>query len=152
MLIGRAPFRHEAEPGHFWCNPTPARGVQRPMADEGRSLTRLGFQELSKASSGLWGFQRAIATRAFRASGPGALPARVLHDKIASGVYAGLGGATGLIGAVADGLLGGRRLDDGRALSSSPRGALLIGAVTGLIGDTLEREGNDLAERMSVRL
>jgi pimeloyl-ACP methyl ester carboxylesterase len=122
------------------------------MADEVRSLVRLGFQELSGAAGGIWGFHRGIATRAFRASGPGAIPARTLHDGIASRVYAGIGGATRLIGALADGVLGRRRVDDGRALSSTPRGALVVGAVTGLIGDALERDGSDLAEPMSVRL
>jgi pimeloyl-ACP methyl ester carboxylesterase len=121
------------------------------MTDEVRSLVRLGFQELSGAAGGIWGFHRAIATRAFRASGPGAVPARTLHDGIAASVYAGVGGATRLIGAVADGVLGRRQVEDGRALSTTPRGALVVGAVTGLIGDALERDGNDLAEPMSVR-
>jgi pimeloyl-ACP methyl ester carboxylesterase len=121
------------------------------MTDEVRSLVRLGFQELGGAAGGIWGFHRAIATRAFRASGPGAIPARTLHDGIASGVYAGIGGAMRLIGTVADGVLGRRQVDDGRALSSTPRGALLVGALTGLVGDALERDGSDLAEPMSVR-
>jgi pimeloyl-ACP methyl ester carboxylesterase len=122
------------------------------MADEVRSLARLGFQELGDAAGGLWGFHRAIATRAFRASGPGAIPARAMHDTIAAGVYGGLAGATRLIGVAADAALGRRRVPDGRALSSSPRGALVVGALTGLIGDTLEREGSDLAEPMSLRM
>jgi pimeloyl-ACP methyl ester carboxylesterase len=122
------------------------------MTDEVRSLARLGFQELSAAAGGLWGFHRAIATRAFRASGPGALPARAMHDAISSGVYSSLAGATRLIGAAADTALGRRLVQDGRALSSTPRGALVVGAVTGLIGDELERQGSDLAEPMSVRL
>jgi pimeloyl-ACP methyl ester carboxylesterase len=122
------------------------------MTDEVRSLARLGFQELSGAAGGLWGFHRAIATRAFRASGPGALPARLMHDAIASRVYSGLAGATRLIGAAADTALGRRLVNDGRALSSTPRGALVVGAVTGLVGDELERQGSDLAEPMSVRV
>jgi pimeloyl-ACP methyl ester carboxylesterase len=122
------------------------------MTDEVRSLARLGFQELSSAAGGLWGFHRAIATRAFRASGPGALPARAIHDALASGVYSSLAGATRLIGIAADTALGRRLVEDGRALSSTPRGALVVGAVTGLIGDELERQGSDLAEPMSVRL
>jgi pimeloyl-ACP methyl ester carboxylesterase len=122
------------------------------MTDEVRSLARLGFQELSSAAGGLWGFHRAIATRAFRASGPGALPARVMHDALASGVYSSLAGATRLIAVVADTALGRRLVEDGRALSSTPRGALVVGVVTGLIGDELERQGSDLAEPMSVRL
>jgi pimeloyl-ACP methyl ester carboxylesterase len=122
------------------------------MTDEVRSLARLGFQELSAAAGGLWGFHRAIATRAFRASGPGALPARAMHDVLASGVYSSLAGATRLVGVAADTALGRRLVEDGRALSSTPRGALVVGAVTGLIGDELERQGSDLAEPMSVRL
>jgi pimeloyl-ACP methyl ester carboxylesterase len=122
------------------------------MTDEVRSLARLGFQELSAAAGGLWAFHRAIATRAFRASGPGALPARAMHDALASGVYSSLAGTTRLIGVAADTALGRRLVEDGRALSTTPRGALVVGAVTGLIGDELERQGSDLAEPMSVRL
>jgi pimeloyl-ACP methyl ester carboxylesterase len=127
-------------------------GATKEPADEVRSLARLGFQELSAAAGGIWGFHRAIAARAFRASGPGAGPVRTVHDAIASRVYNGLAGATRLIGMATDGLLGRRRVEDGRALSSSPRGSLLLGAVTGLIGDALERDGSDLHEPMSARL
>src|SRR4051812_7970210 len=111
----------------------------KQSADEVRSLARLAFHELSGAAGGIWGLHRAIATRAFQASGPGALPARFAHDRIASGVYSGLAGATRALGLVADGVLRQRQIEDGRALSSSPRGALVVGAVTGLIGDALER-------------
>ncbi|MEA2331871.1 MAG: hypothetical protein QOH58_2009 [Thermoleophilaceae bacterium] len=122
------------------------------MTDELRSLARLGFQELSGAAAGLHGFHRAIATRAFEASGPGAQPARAVHDAVSAGVYRGLAGAASLIGAATDAALGRRRVDDGRALSSSPRGALVVGALNGLIGDRLEREGSDLHASTSVRL
>jgi pimeloyl-ACP methyl ester carboxylesterase len=43
-------------------------------------------------------------------------------------------------------------VDDGRALSSSPRGALVVGALTGLMGDRLESERSDLHEPMAARL
>jgi pimeloyl-ACP methyl ester carboxylesterase len=122
------------------------------MADELRSLARLAFRELGDAAAGLYGFHRAIAARAFAASGPGALPARVVHDAIASRAYAGVGGAFRAVGAVADAGLGRRRVGDGRALSSSPRGALVVGTLNGLIGDALEREGSDLQEPVSVRV
>jgi pimeloyl-ACP methyl ester carboxylesterase len=121
------------------------------QVDELRSLARLGFDELRRATGGIGDVHRAVAGRAFRAGGPGALPARALHDAISNGVYAGLGGATRAIGIAADAGLGRRRVGDGRRLSASPRGALLTGALNGLIGDTLEREGSDLQEPMSVR-
>jgi pimeloyl-ACP methyl ester carboxylesterase len=120
-------------------------------ADEVRSLARLAFSEVGGAAAGLYGFHRAIATRAFRASGPAALPVRAVHDAIAARAYAGVGGGFRLAGAAADAGLRRRRVRDGRALSSSPRGALVVGALTGLIGDTLEQEGNGLHEAISVR-
>ncbi len=121
-------------------------------ADEVRSLARLAFQELSGAAGGLWSFHRAIADRAFGATGPGGAPARAIHDAISARVYAGLGGAARLVGAAADAGLGRRQVADGRALSSSPRGALVVGALTGLIGDALERDGSDLHEPISLRV
>jgi pimeloyl-ACP methyl ester carboxylesterase len=126
--------------------------VQQQTADEVRSLARLAFNELGDAAVGLYGFHRAVATRAFRASGPGAIPARVIHDAISTRVYNGLGGAVRLVGAAADAGLGRRPVADGRALSSSPHGALVVGALTGLIGDRLESEGSDLHHPMAVRI
>jgi pimeloyl-ACP methyl ester carboxylesterase len=121
------------------------------QVDELRSLARLGFDELRRATGGIGDVHRAVAGRAFGASGPGALPARVLHEAISNGVYAGLGGAARLAGVAADTGLGRRAVRDGRRLSASPQGALVVGALNGLIGDTLEREGSDLQEPMSVR-
>jgi pimeloyl-ACP methyl ester carboxylesterase len=120
--------------------------------DELRSLTKLAFEELSGAAGGLRDFHQAIATRAFRASGPGALPARVLHDAISAGVYGGLGGAARLIGVAAEAGVAGRVERQGRALSISPRGALVVGVLNGLVGDRLEEEASDLQEPMAVRL
>ena len=122
------------------------------QVDELRSLARLGFDELRRATGGIGDVHRAVAARAFRASGPGALPARRLHDVISTGVYAGLGGAARLAGRAADTGLGRRAVRDGRRLSTSPGGALVIGALNGLIGDTLEEEGSDLQEPISVRV
>jgi pimeloyl-ACP methyl ester carboxylesterase len=120
--------------------------------DELRSLARVGFRELSDGAAGLYGFHRAIAGRAFAATGPGGAPARAVHDAISPRAYAGVAGAFRLIGAIADAGLGRRLVDDGRALSSSPRGALVVGALTGLMGDRLESERNDLHEPMAARL
>jgi pimeloyl-ACP methyl ester carboxylesterase len=120
--------------------------------DELRSLVRLGFDELRRVPGGIAAVQRAVASRAFRWSGPGAVPARVLHEAISSGVYAGLGGATRLVGRAADAGLRRRPVRDGRALSTSPQGAVVIGAIAGLIGDALERERSALVEPMSVRV
>ena len=69
------------------------------QVDELKSLARLGIDELRRASGGSGDVHGAVAPqRAFGATGRAALPARTLHDAISSGVYAGLGGATRLVG------------------------------------------------------
>ena len=121
-------------------------------ADEVRSLASLAFREVGDAATGLYGFHRAIAGRAFAASGPGAIPARAVHDALSARAYRAVGGGFRLVGAIADAALGRRRVEDGRELSSSPRGALLVGALTGLIGDRLELEGSDLHQPLAARV
>jgi hypothetical protein len=100
---------------------------ERRQADELRSLARLGFDELRRLTGGIGDVHRAVAGRALGASGSRARPARTLHDAIANGVYAGVGGAAQLAGLAADAGLGRRAVRDGRRLSASPRGALFWG-------------------------
>jgi pimeloyl-ACP methyl ester carboxylesterase len=116
------------------------------MADELRALTRLTFDELGAATSGIGEMHRAIADRAFGPVGSGA--PRALHDAISRGVYAGLKGAAGLAGRAAGAAVAGR----GPALSETPRGALVLAVLNGLRGDALEREGSDLAQPMCIRV
>lgn len=87
---------------------------------------------------------RAIAARAFGASGPGAAPVRVVHDGVSSLVYGAV--RAGLAGAVrAGGVVAAAR---GVSLESSPRGRMLLGAVNGAWGDRLAASGSPLALRM----
>ena len=124
--------------------------ARRP--DEVRALTRRAFSELGDAVGGIGGMHGAIADRAFGLSGPGASPARVLHDTISQGVYGALRTGAGVVGKGADVVLGQRLVLDGRSVSTTPRGAFAIGVMTGLVGDALERTEPDLAEPMSVRV
>ena len=67
----------------------------------------------------------------FRALGPSAAPVRLMHDTIARGVYASVSAglrATGARAAVA------RTAE----LSETPRGAMALAALNGLLGDQLE--------------
>jgi pimeloyl-ACP methyl ester carboxylesterase len=120
-------------------------------ADETRALSRLAFDELRGAAAGVQEIHSAIAERAFGAVGPGAHPARAVHDAVATGVYGAVRGVTGLLGQAADAGLRRRPPADGRRLSSTPRGAAALGALSGLIGDELERQGSALQEPMAVR-
>ena len=113
------------------------------MADELRALTRLTFDELGLATGGIGQFHRAIADRAFGASGSGA--ARAIHDAIAGAVYGGLRVGAGLAGRGLAPLVSG-------TISDSPRGAAALAVLNGLRGDALEREGSDLASAMELRV
>jgi pimeloyl-ACP methyl ester carboxylesterase len=124
--------------------------VRRP--DETRALSRLAFDELRRAAGGVEQIHQAIAGRAFGAVGAGAAPARAVHDVVATGVYGMVRGVSGLLGLAADTGLRQRPPADGRWLSSSRGGAVALGALGGLIGDELERQGSDLQQPMTVRL
>jgi PGAP1-like protein len=119
--------------------------------NESRALSRLAFEELRGAAGGVQEVHRAIAKRAFGAVGPGAVPVRAVHDAVADGVYGAVRGLTALLGQAADAGLRHRPPAEGRWLSSSPRGAVALGALGGLIGDELEREDSDLQQPMAVR-
>jgi pimeloyl-ACP methyl ester carboxylesterase len=127
-------------------------GPPERRPDETRALSRLAFAELSGAAGGVREIHQAIAERAFGAVGAGALPARAVHDAVANGVYGALRGVTGVLGQAADAGLRRRPPSESRGLSSSPRGAVALGALNGLIGDTLEREDSDLHAPMAVRV
>jgi pimeloyl-ACP methyl ester carboxylesterase len=154
-----------------------SRGVARSGAtqptgrDERRALAQLGLAEVGRAIGGIAGMHRAIADRAFRASGPGAAPAHALHDAISAGVYGALRGATDLAGRGAGAALAERRgavgggapavdrigvgrpaAGRGRAPSESAGGAAGLAILNGLIGDQLEREGSDLCQPLAVRV
>jgi alpha-beta hydrolase superfamily lysophospholipase len=119
--------------------------------DESRALSRLVFEELRGAAGGVQEVHRAIAERAFGAVGPGAVPVRAVHDAVAHGVYGAVRGLTALLGQAADAGLRHRPPAEARWLSSSPRGAVALGALGGLIGDELERRDSDLQQPMAVR-
>ena len=106
---------------------------------EAEALKQLAAREISALPRGIGDIHLSISGRVFGALGPSAAPVRVLHDSIARGVYAGVSAglrATSLV-PVPD-----------RELSETPRGAMALGALNGLLGDKLEEP---LAIPMAVR-
>ena len=120
------------------------------MPDEARALTRHSYREVGAAVGGIGEIHRAIAQRAFGASGPGARPAQAIHDAVARTAYAAVREGALLVGRGAEAAVGARLAD--RPLSRTARGALALGALNGLIGDALEAEGSELAQPMGVRV
>jgi pimeloyl-ACP methyl ester carboxylesterase len=127
--------------------PVPA---ERERPGELAALTRLGLEELGSAAAGIGSIHKAIADRAFGASGGGwgrVSPARAIHDEVARRVYGGLRQGSSAVGRLAAMALAGRG-----PISTGPRGAAVVAAIDGLIGDALEREQSALAEPMSIRV
>src|SRR3954463_5706355 len=125
-----------------------ANELQVRQADEARELVRLAFEEAAGAFDGLHSIHGSIAERAFRRTGVGGAPAHWMHDRITGAVYAGLKGSVGGMGGVADAGLARRP----RVVSTTPRGAAVVAAINGLIGDTLERRESALHQPMALRV
>jgi pimeloyl-ACP methyl ester carboxylesterase len=106
-------------------------------------LGRLTAAELAGLPRGIADIHGAISGRVFRALGPVAAPVRVVHDTIARGTYGAVSGGLWLGGAAAGTAI---RLDP-----ETPRGAAVLAALNGLIGDRLAAEDSELAIPMQVR-
>ena len=125
-----------------------ANELQVRQRDEARELLRLGVEEAAGAFDGIHSIHGSIAARAFRHTGPGGAPAWWLHDRIAGAVYDGLKLSTLALGRAAEAALAARP----RVVSTTPRGAAVVGAINGLIGDTLERRQSALHQPMALRV
>jgi pimeloyl-ACP methyl ester carboxylesterase len=128
---------------------SPQPGRER---NELRALGALAFEDLAAFPGAIRDVHLGIAERAFRGVGPAARPVRTVHDTVSRGVYDSLRVTTAMLGWIADRALESGGLGAGVQLSATPRGSAAIGALNGLIGDRLERQGSDLHTPMSVRV
>jgi pimeloyl-ACP methyl ester carboxylesterase len=113
--------------------------LDSPRARELQGLGRLAVDTLSDGVKGIETMHRAAAGRAFAGVGPAATPVRVIHDAVAGTVYALVRTAGAAIGTAATsaGLIADARRER-PALSASPRGAAVIGALNGILGERLD--------------
>jgi len=118
--------------------------------EEMRATGQLATRTLADTISHVEQVHRAATTRAFTLTAPVSLPARVVHDGIATGVYAVIRGAGLAVGLGASELLGAAA---GSALpaGSTPRSNLALAVLNAILGDELADQGSPLAIRMAVR-
>ena len=124
--------------------------LARRSDDEAGALARLGFEELGGLAQSIGTMERAIAARAFRWV-PAGRPIQRIHDTISHGVTGTLGGAASAAGRGAQTLVE-RRPRPTRSLSATPRGALGIAVLNGLVGDRLENDGSPLHQPLAIRV
>ena len=118
--------------------------------EEMRAAGRLATRTLADTVSHVEHVHRAAATRAFAFTAPASLPARVVHDGIATGIYAvirGAGLAVGWRPANLSGLWRGQH----RPAGSTPRSNLALAVLNATLGDELADQGSPLAIPMAVR-
>jgi pimeloyl-ACP methyl ester carboxylesterase len=121
------------------------------IAEEMRATVRLGGHVFAGITSRVEGVHRAVAGRAFGATGPTGYPARTVHDHVAGAVYKGLriGGLT--VGAVGGEVLG-RVLRSSAPAGSTPLANQVLAALNGFAGHRLEGDLGALAIPMAVRV
>ncbi|HUJ67528.1 MAG TPA: hypothetical protein VLX59_18425, partial [Acidimicrobiales bacterium] len=120
-------------------------------ADEMGATIRLGGHIFAGAASKVEGVHRAVAGRAFGASGATSAPARTLHDHIAGAVYSGL-----RVGGLAAGAVAGevfsRVLPPSESAGTTPLGNQALAVLNGLAGHRLEGDLAALTIPMAARV
>jgi pimeloyl-ACP methyl ester carboxylesterase len=122
-------------------------------AGEPAALARLVTRGVGALTARIEELHDGIAERAFRASGPGAVPVHVTHDAIAGAVYASVRGVSTAVGAVSGAALAAYPWPEGgRVVSRTRAGAFTLGALNGFLGDRLDEEGDALSVPLTVRV
>jgi pimeloyl-ACP methyl ester carboxylesterase len=119
-------------------------------SEEIRAGGQLATRTLADTVSHVERVHRAVAGRTFALTAPVSLPARVIHDVIATGVYTLIretGLAAGLVTSQALGAAAGSVFPAG----STPRGNLALAVLNATLGDELADQGSPLAIPMAVR-
>ncbi len=119
-------------------------------SEEIRASGRLATRTVVDTVSHLEQTHRAVAARMFSFTTPASLPARVIHDIIATGVYASIRGTSLVAGTAASQLVGAAAGSLPR-VGSTPRSNLALAVLNATLGDELAEQGSPLAIRMAVR-
>ncbi len=117
---------------------------------ERRAAGRLGGLAFAGLVSRIEQVHQVIGGRAFGATGPAGVPARLVHDSVARGAYLAVrtaGNAAGVVGGQAVALLA----PGGQPAGRGPAGNLALAALNAIAGDRLGPGLAPLAIRMAVR-
>jgi len=135
----------------------PPRTPERPARErnEVRGAAGVASEAVDIISRPVQGTHDAIAGTVFGALrrvglGPAAAPARWMHDGISTGVYAAVRGIGHLAGRGVGAAAALARRGEWRPITGTPTGAVLTGAVNGLVGDHMVALDNDLAVPMTL--
>ncbi len=119
--------------------------------EEIAALGELAGDAAAAAARQIHELHTGIAGRVWRRVGPGGLPAKLVHDRIARGAYSAASEFTRSV--VRAGAHAASRVQspDAPSIERTPAGRLVVSALNGAFGDTLVRGHNPLALGMAVR-
>jgi hypothetical protein len=119
--------------------------------DEVRALGELAGDAAAGIAAQAREVHTGIAGRVFGSMGPPATPVRVAHDRISDGAYFAARALTAALVRGGAGVLSLVRDRDAPSILDNPAGRTAVGALNGLWGDRLDRDGSPLATAMTVR-
>ena len=119
-------------------------------SEEIRASGQLATRTLADTVSHVEQVHRAVTGRAFALTAPVSLPARVIHDVIATGVYT-LIRETGLAAGLAASQVVGAAAGSASPAGSTPQSNLALAVLNATLGDELADQGSPLAIPMAVR-
>ncbi|GAA4858275.1 esterase/lipase family protein [Actinomycetospora straminea] len=127
----------------------------RPDRNEVRGAAGVASEAVDIISRPVQGTHEAISGTVFGVLrrvglGPASRPVQVVHDGISTGVYAAVRGISHLAGRGIGAAAALARPGDWRPVTGTPTGAVLTGAVNGLVGDHMVALDNDLAVPMTL--
>lgn len=115
-----------------------------------RAAGRLASRTLADTIGHVEHVHRAAASRVFALTPRASLPARVLHDGIATGIYGVISGA-GLAAGIAGSGLMSLAVRSSVPVGSTPRSNLALAVLNAALGDELADQCSPLAIQMAVR-
>jgi pimeloyl-ACP methyl ester carboxylesterase len=127
----------------------------RPDRNEVRGAAGVASEAVDIVSRPVQGTHEAIAGTVFGALrrvglGAASKPVQVVHDGISAGVYAAVRGVGHLAGRGVGAAAALSRRGEWRPITGTPTGAVLTGAINGLVGDRMVALDNDLAVPMAL--
>ena len=119
-------------------------------SDEIRASGQLATRTLADTVSHVEQVHRAVVGRTFALTAPASLPARLIHDVIATGVYTLIRGTGLAAGTVASELVG-ATAGSASPAGSTPRSNLALAVLNAILGDELADKDSPLAIPMAIR-
>jgi pimeloyl-ACP methyl ester carboxylesterase len=119
--------------------------------EEITALGDLASEAAAGATRQIHEMHTGIARRVWHRVGPAALPVKLAHDRIARSAYSAASELTRAVVRAGAQAASAVQPPDSPSMQDSHVGRAVVSALNGVFGDTLERSGNRLALRMSLR-